>query len=423
MYYIDFWANYWKNLAELTESTARQTAPKNAPLAAAQTSAYKASISPEDKYAYLAEYGTQMLALFGSDGACNYISKNFESITGHGKHCAAGHAFFELFAADGRERLQELIRLQHSSPTTQVLRAKLTHANGKSEWYMLMLHPKRDSAQAEVVCVMENIHENILTQNTLQKARMEAELALRSRSEFLAGMSHDLRTPLNAVLGFSQMITGEVLGAIDNPQYSEYARHIQESGYDLLAKIEDLLEIASIEAGHVTLDRSSVRMGEILKQVVDAQAHHTQGKGIRLVCDATHKDVLLNVDRVKIQHILGHLVANAIKHCTSGSQINIRTGKLKDGGIRLRVTDNGVGIDNFRLGQIKTALLEKSCWTSKHSHGIGIGLALAKEFAELHGGDVAVESEAGSGTSVDILLPRDCVDSPAKVDYIRQLVG
>lgn len=421
MYYIDFWANYWKNLAELNSgseaSPSRQNSPPRAPC--------QSHISPEEKYATLTEYGTQIMMLFDVEGHCSYVSHNFETITGHEKKHAAGDAFYALISPDARERVQELIRLQHTSPTPQIVRAKLAHANRQNQWYMLMLHPKKHASQQEIVCVMENIHENILAQHTLQKARMEAEMALRSRSEFLANMSHDLRTPLNAVLGFSQMITGEIIGKIDNPQYMEYARHIQESGYDLLAKIEDLLEIASLDVGHITLDKSCVRVGEILKQVIDAQTHHTQAKQIRLVCDATHNNIELFVDRVKIQHILGHLVANAIKHCKSGHQINIRTGALKTGGFRLRVTDNGSGIEELRLAQIKTALLEKSCWTSKHNQGIGLGLALTKELVDLHGGELLVESTEGKGTTVDILLPRDCVIShqPTKIDYFKQLVG
>ena len=451
MYYIDFWANYWKNLAELTERQESQTSLKNLlnseipstaerPFASGNRSSdslatraqfvqdkpsYKPQISPEDKYSYLTEYGTQILALFSAEGNCTYVSRNFETITGYGKEAAAGGAFYSLIAPEARQRLQELVRLQHSNQTPQILRAKITHANNKNQWYMFMLHPKKHESQQEIVCVVENIHENILAQHTLQKARQEAELALRSRSEFLANMSHDLRTPLNAVLGFSQMITGEIIGKIDNPQYMEYARHIQESGYDLLAKIEDLLEIASLDAGHVTLDKSCARVGDVLKHVLDAQAHHTHAKNIRLVCDATNNGTELFVDRVKIQHILGHLVANAIKHCKGGDQINIRTSKLKTGGFRLRVTDNGGGIDYLRLTQIKTALQEKSCWTSKHNHGIGLGLALTKELVELHGGELLVESAPGRGTTIDILLPRDCVigANATKIDYFKQLVG
>lgn len=423
MYYINFWSSYWKNLAELTEGSAPETPSEN-PLKKNTVPDYKQQLSPEDKYHYLTEYGTQILALFNAEGLCTYASRNFETITGHAKATIAGDGFYLLLAPESRQRVQELIRLQHSSNAPQIVRAKLTHSNHKSQWYMFMLHPKKHADQTEIVCVVENIHENILAQNTLQKARMEAELALRSRSEFLANMSHDLRTPLNAVLGFAQMITGEVIGKIDNPHYRDYARHIQESGYDLLSKIEDLLEIASLDAGHVTLDRACVRLGDILKSVVDAHAHHTQAKQIRLVCDATNNGVELFVDRVKIQHIMGHLVSNSIKHCKMGNQINIRTSKTKEGGFRLRVTDNGVGMDDIRLTQIKNGLQEKSCWTSKHSQGIGLGLALTKEFVELHGGELIVESALNRGTTIDILLPRDClVGTPAKIDYIKQLVG
>ena len=429
MYYINFWASYWKNLAELSDSTEATinptfSAPKTT-ITQSYNAHYKPTISPEDKYAYLTEYGTQILALFDGDGSCNYISSNFETITGHKKPAAASGDFYNLISEESRDRLCELIRLQHTNNSPQIFRAKMRHADDKNQWYVFMLHPKKDASQTEIVCVMENIHENILAQNTLQKARMEAELALRSRSEFLANMSHDLRTPLNAVLGFSQMITGEVLGAIDNPHYQEYATHIQESGYDLLAKIEDLLEIANLDAGHASLDKSVTKLGEVMKHVVDAQTHHAQSRHIRLVCDATNNSTELFIDRVKIQHILGHLLSNAVKSCQAGCQINIRTSKQKDGGFRLRVTDNGNGIDEIRLAQIRSALSQENCWTSKFSQGIGLGLALAKELVELHGGSISIDSEQDKGTTVDIYLPQECVlgNQSTKIDYIRQLVG
>lgn len=429
VYYINFWASYWKNLAELTEGTDSLPATKSpatqATIKHQYSTSYKHSLSPEDKYAYLTEYGTQILALFDAEGNCNYVSSNFESITGNCKSSAAEGEFYNIIAEESRDRLCELIRLQHSASAPQIFRAKMQHADGKTQWYVFMLHPKKSPTQNEIVCVMENIHENILTQNTLQKARMEAELALRSRSEFLANMSHDLRTPLNAVLGFSQMITGEVIGPLDNPHYKDYATHIQESGYDLLAKIEDLLEIANLDAGHINLDKTVTKVGEVMKQVVDAQTHHAHSRQIRLVCDATNNSTELFIDRVKIQHIIGHLVSNAIKNCQSGCQINIRTSKLKDGGFRLRVTDNGCGIDEVKLAQIRSALSQENCWTSKFSQGIGLGLALAKELVQLHGGHVSVDSERDKGTTVDVYLPAECVlgSQSAKIDYIRQLVG
>ncbi len=383
-------------------------------------------ITHKEKYDYLTDYGTQMLALFDTEGRCSYLSQNFARLTGHSNGSAMGDFFYDNID-DTRERLRELVRLQHSNPTAQIFRCKLRHANNKNQWYMFMLHPRKEPSQRDVVVVMENIHENMLTQNTLQKARMEAELALRARSEFLANMSHDLRTPLNAVIGFSQMMTSEMFGKIDNPHYTDYVRHIQESGYDLLSKIEDLLEIASLDAGRVSLERTVVRLGELMKHVVDAQAHHANSKQVKLVCDATHHEVELFIDRVKVQHMLGHLVMNALKNCKPGNKINIRTGKLKDGSFRIRVTDNGCGIEEERLGNIQTAIQQANCWTSKDSHGIGLGLALTKEFIELHGGQMMVESEVGNGTTVDILFPRDCVvlqsSGDAKTSYIRQVVG
>jgi PAS domain S-box-containing protein len=423
--YLQFWSSYWKNLVELSAGEELPPIASRTPKSKAK-SCHGVTLSADEKYGYLTEYGTQMLALFDEQGCCTYMSRNFERLTGFSREAVAGDEFYAQVHFDARERLRELIRLQQSNATPQIYRARMQHADGKNQWYVFMLHPKKDSAQQEVVCVMENIHENILTQNTLQKARMEAELALRSRSEFLANMSHDLRTPLNAVIGFAQMMTSEMFGKIDNPHYLEYSRHIQESGYDLLSKIEDLLEIASLDAGRVTLDKNIIKLGDIMKHVIDAQAHHAQAKQVKLVCNTNNNQLDLNVDRLKIQHILGHLISNALKNCKPGCQINIRSSRTNDGGLRLRVSDNGCGMDDEKLESIVRALREESCWTSKIGCDIGLGLALTKEFTELHGGFITINSETGSGTTIDIMLPAQCVagaEANQKIRFIRQLVS
>ncbi len=382
-------------------------------------------LSPQEKYDFLSEYGSNILCLVHNGEGCTYLSRNFESITGLLCSEQLGKPLSEMVHPDFHERLQNLLT-ECNSP--QNLRCKLKHADEKWYWYQFLVHPRHEGKAGELVCVIENIHEHILAQNTLQKARLEAELALRSRSEFLANMSHELRTPLNAVIGFSQIIESEIFGKIENVQYMDYIRHIQESGYDLLAKIEDLLEIANIDAGRVTLSKEEVYSSDILQHVLESQSHHANAARVTLLCENTEEDSLLYVDRLKLQHILGHLVSNAIKFSPQGGCITLNT-HVDEAGFSVCVRDRGAGIPLDKLNAISTALLEDNCWSSANENSaIGLGLALTREFVALHGGQVSVESTMGEGTSIVIALPCECVRATMRhktqesMDFLRQAV-
>ncbi len=374
-----------------------------------------------EKYKYLTEYGTQILALFTPSGNCTYLSRNFERLTGHQTDAGLDGIFFKLIHPDFRERLKNTLRpigLAAETAPAQILRLKMQHGDGKHYWYQFTLHSKPE----HYICLIENIHEHMQTQSTLQKARLEAELALRARSEFLANMSHELRTPLNAVIGFSQVMERGVFGKIDNPQYSSYIRHIQESGHDLLAKIEDLLEIANIDAGRVSLNCEEIYINDLISHVINAQMHHAQDAKVA-ISYVPRGNVLMFVDRLKIQHILGHLVANAIKFNNAGGEVTIEINRDGKNGIRLSVHDNGVGINDLKCHDIRESLQQDNCWTAKNNQHIGIGLALTKEFIALHGGTVEISSSNGIGTTVSITLPRECIRMVAarKDDNVKQL--
>jgi PAS domain S-box-containing protein len=400
---LKFWNTSSKSPALQTQA---QTAPSNSDsLLFAHD-----GLTPQEKYDYLSEYGAHILCLLSADKGCTYLSKNFEAITGHICSNQLGQKIFDIIHRDYHSRINELMR---SAPDDkpQQLRCKLQHADKKWYWYLFLIHPKREGEKGEYVCVVENINDNMVTQNTLQKARLEAELALRSRSEFLANMSHELRTPLNAVIGFSQIIESGIFGKVEVPQYMDYIKHIQESGFDLLAKIEDLLEIANIDAGRVALTKDEVHVNDIFRLVMDAQNHHAAAAKITLSASDQQQDILLYVDRLKLQHILGHLVSNAIKFTPKNSVITL-SASLTNQGVELIVRDNGAGIPEDKLNIILAALKEDNYWTMNNaSHGIGLGLALTREFVGLHGGHVSVTSNATDGTQITITLPRECIRS------------
>lgn len=441
MYYWQFWAEYCKNMSDialgsspskstgsvvssrevsaeqqpeqpekpLETSYAAANAPREVVIEESTSSDY---FSPKEKYEYLSEYGTQILAMLSAQNGCTYLSKNFEALTGNMPENCVNQGFYSILQKDYHERLNDLLELVTHENKSHTLHCKLKHGNGEFQWYSLTIHPAKQKDAGSCVCILENIHESVQAQSTLQKAKMEAELALGARSEFLNNMSHDLRTPLNAVIGFAQIIETQMFGQV-NPQYLEYARHIQESGYDLLAKVEDLLEVANIDSGRIQVDKSDTNLSELLKHAIASQAHHAANSDIFIeYAPPACGDILLHVDRTKFQHIIGHLLANAIKFSHRGSKVTIEADIDEQNHFVLRVCDHGIGINASKLESIVSALQQSNCWSIGNTGNVGLGLALTREFVALHGGEIAIHSEVGDGTTVEIRLPEDCLRMP-----------
>ena len=410
MYTIQFWNSFWKRWPKLGVSLAGSTSNSGYIPGSdlSDRNSYDA-LSFQEKYEYLAEYGTHILCLVNSETGCTYLSRNFTAITGLHAQNFYGHSLQSLIHHDYVEPFKKILSqlIPHNHPVHW--RCKLQHADKKYYWYSFLIHSKHGGKEGEYVCIMENVHDGVQAQNILQKAKLEAEFALRSRSEFLSNMSHELRTPLNAIIGFSQIIENQIFGKIEHPQYNEYIRHIHESGYDLLAKIEDLLEIANIDAGRVTLSREEVHIKEIFRHVIETQAHHAMSARITLETASMPPDIRLFVDRLKLQHILGHLVANALKFSPHGTIISLNA-TLVEQGLRICVRDTGTGMTSGKLNAITMALQEDNCWSAAHDNqSIGLGLALTREFVVLHGGEVSVDSKPAEGTTITINLPKECL--------------
>jgi signal transduction histidine kinase len=168
------------------------------------------------------------------------------------------------------------------------------------------------------------------------------------------------------------------------------------------------------------LTREDVYMGDIVKHVMETQMHHASQAGVILEYLPQNRDLLLSVDRLKLQHILGHLMSNAIKHSNPGCSVSIAVDVANSGELLVTVSDTGTGIPKIKLVSIMEALAENNCWTAKNSQGIGLGLALTKEFIALHGGTVDIASKANEGTTVSIRLPANCIATDKEPAYLLQ---
>jgi two-component system cell cycle sensor histidine kinase PleC len=233
--------------------------------------------------------------------------------------------------------------------------------------------------------------------------RQKAEEASRAKSTFLANMSHELRTPLNAVIGFSEIMAKELFGPLPNEQYKQYAADIYDSGNHLLELINDILDMAKIEAGKLTLSPRPLDPMVAIEQAVRLTKRKAEEKGLSVVVDA--EDVPeIEADHRAVKQILLNLLSNAVKFTDQGAiMVHARGGP---NGLTLRVVDTGCGIPPEHLPRLARPFEQVEEELTRNNSGTGLGLALTKSLTEMHGGKLSIQSEVGRGTIVTISLPR-----------------
>jgi two-component system cell cycle sensor histidine kinase PleC len=243
------------------------------------------------------------------------------------------------------------------------------------------------------------------TRDDALRKRFEAEAANASKTAFLANMSHELRTPLNAILGFSEIISQECFGPVGNTRYKDYAGDIHSSGAHLLSLINDLLDIAKIEAGRMDIAPHPLEAQRIFDIALKLIASKAREKGQSLSITVEPSAPPLYADERALKQILINLVSNAVKFTPDGGCIEVVAGLARDGGFQILVKDNGPGIPHDKLDRIFTPFSQVDNRYDRQAGGTGLGLALVRGLAELHGGRAWLESEFGKGCSAFVNLP------------------
>lgn len=245
------------------------------------------------------------------------------------------------------------------------------------------------------------------------KAESDRDRALaaeagRTKSQFLSHMNHELRTPMNAILGFSELIKIKAFGD-EADRYAEYGQIIYESGEHLLSLINDMLDLAKIEGGRLTLQEEELKIGELIREVVESEQPKAAAAELSLVLNVERGLPIVLADRRALRQIVANLLSNALKFTPPGGKVTASAAILSDGRLAISVEDTGIGIapedqlqvfERFGRGRHDVAIADK---------GSGLGLAIVKGFAEAHDGEVALESEPGVGTRVTVYLPAERV--------------
>lgn len=242
----------------------------------------------------------------------------------------------------------------------------------------------------------------------LRQAKDAAELASRTKSEFLAFMSHELRNPLNAVIGFAEVMTKQVYGPIEPPRYSEYAQDIQKSGNQMLEIMNDILDIASLEAGHLTLHDRPLNIAEQVKKCIRLLKERADQAGVSIHYDPDPRLPRLMADDLRLRQILLNLLSNAIEFNEPGGEVSITTA-IHQGEqgrrLMLKVSDTGRGIPKDQIPLLLSRFGHLAPELARHSRGSGLGLPLTQELVRLHGGELQIDSEPGRGTVVTVVFP------------------
>jgi len=275
--------------------------------------------------------------------------------------------------------------------------------------------------QSELRDVNANLNIKV---DELAQANMQLHEMNRLKSDFLATMSHELRTPLNAIIGFSDVL--ESIASLDDKQ-KRYLKNIQTSGKVLLEMINDILDLAKLESDKMEVRLSEFRIDQVVTAQCDMARPLTERKNIDLVAEIEPRLPEMFQDPVKVQQILNNLLSNAIKFTPEGGRITVRASQSKRGDLILTVADTGVGIaeedqtaifEKFRQG--KSVLARGDAMTREYS-GTGLGLSIVKELCKLLGGEIALESELGKGSTFTVRLPWTRADQPRRVDFSRDM--
>lgn len=240
--------------------------------------------------------------------------------------------------------------------------------------------------------------------DALKQRTREAEEANRLKSQFVSNVSHELRTPLNAIIGYTDLLIDEVYGAVGEEQRPALDG-IKRNTNDLARLINDVLDLAKIETGKMSVDLSEVDLGALIEEGVDAIRPLSEKKSLPIRWMIEPGLPRLESDAGKIKQILVNLLLNAVKF-TSRGEIAVRTRMRADrSGIELIVQDTGIGIRFEELPRIFDAFHQVDGAATREFGGVGLGLAIVKELLHLLGGEIRVESEYGKGSTFTVFLP------------------
>lgn len=271
-------------------------------------------------------------------------------------------------------------------------------------------NPKTNSLMSEYASLLSDAtlrHRARVAENS---ARIETELASKVKSEFIANMSHELKTPLNTVIGFSKLLTHHQERRLPDKEIVEYAALIHDAAGHLLSVINDILDISKLQSGKYAIDNREINLEGILTDCIDALHHQSEAGQIDIDVMITSDLPAIRGDAAKLKQIFSNVLSNAIKFTPPEGTVAIKALRTAEHGVIIAIRDSGVGMAPEEIQVAMTPFGQVDGGRSRWREGAGLGLPIAKALVELHGGALYIASQQNEGTEVVITFPgRDTV--------------
>jgi PAS domain S-box-containing protein len=375
----------------------------------------------------LIESNIDALMTTDPQGIITDVNKQTEALTGCTRDELIGAPFKHYFTESGRAQAGIARVLAEGKVTNYELTARARDGTLTVVSYNATTFHDRDRSLQGVFASARDMTELKRFEQALQQKNIELEAASRMKSEFLANMSHELRTPLNAIIGFSEVLRDGLTGEMTDQQRG-FIGDIFSSGKHLLALINDILDLSKVEAGKMTLDLEPVQVVSLFANSLAVVREKAAKRNIHVDMDVPGDVVAFEADARKVKQIVYNLLSNAVKFTNDGGRVTLsastaaraEVGKLSgcwvsrsvplpdsefDQFLKISVTDSGIGISPEGLSKLFTPFNQVDSGLARKFEGTGLGLAMVKLLAELHGGTVAVESAVGKGSCFSVWLP------------------
>lgn len=379
-----------------------------------QRDADKAAAAGAAMYRFLADNAMDLITRHSPDGRIRFASPAARALLGVEPQELLGVAPAALVSAEDLKTIQSAFVEASYFGRAATAEVRLRRADGSYVWTEMRCRPAAPTGgrAGDIVAVTRDVSERKAHERALIDARDLAEEASRAKSHFLANMSHELRTPLNAIIGFSEVMTHEMFGPLGAPRYQEYSRLIHESGSHLLELINSILDMSKIEAGKFELSEEIFDLAETAAQALRFVKLQADRKGVVLSMSLADDAAAIFADKRAVKQVLVNLLTNGVKFTPRGGTVRIAS-KRFDTGIELTVTDTGIGIAPADLERLGRPFEQVDGAHVRTQEGTGLGLALIKAFAQMHGGEALIESALGVGTTVRVRLPHAAVGEMA----------
>jgi PAS domain S-box-containing protein len=357
---------------------------------------------------------SDMIVKTDGEGTIKYVTPEKNDILGYGVHNVIGMSLFNfIYIKDKKNVLYEFKKLINTK-VNQKLQFRCIHVDKRIVWLDVSFSTVLDENNKVIGVILSarditmRIEEEKIIKENEEKTRFlnQAIEYDRFRTDFFANISHELRTPINVILGTLQLMELKFTELFNekNKKSKGYLKIMKQNCYRLVRLINNLIDVTKIDAGYFEIHLSNCNIVSIVEEITLSVAGYVENNGISLLFDTEMEEKIIACDKDKIERIMLNLISNAIKFTNTGGNITVNIYDGKDN-IRISVKDNGIGIPMEKQESIFDRFIQVDKSLTRNKEGSGIGLSLVKALVEMHGGKISLKSEINKGSEFIFELP------------------